>query len=82
MMIYIVFSFFPMVFHFFEHFFEAILSDLYTPLSTMARNKENKKCSATLKREATKWGKKIPAVSCNNSEMLCHGLVAVTGYSD
>jgi hypothetical protein len=47
------------VFHFFEHFFEVILSDLYAPLSTMARNKENKKHNADLKREATKQGEKI-----------------------
>jgi hypothetical protein len=58
-MIYIIFSFFPTVFHFFEHFFKAILSDLYAPLSTMARNKENKKHNAALKREATKQGEKI-----------------------
>jgi hypothetical protein len=58
-MIYIIFSFFPTVFHFFEHFFEVILSDLYAPLSTMARNKENKKHNAALKREATKQGEKI-----------------------
>jgi hypothetical protein len=46
------------------------LSDLYAPLSTMARNKENKKRSAALKREATKRGEKISAVGHNNSEML------------
>jgi len=49
MTIYIIFSFFPMVFH----FFKAILSDLYTPLSTMARNKENKKHSVSRRSRTT-----------------------------